>query len=240
MYKKTTIIIIFVLFIAPIQLAQATNNLKPHQINFSNNFISQINQQQTAYTILSDLAEISHHRRIVRGIAKIVLGAGTTIFLGYFEYVVRDVLSEEYAINTIPWISIIIGGGICVSGILDLLIPTEAEVEYDKSSQLPVEEREQYSVIALRRLANNARFRRIANGLTHIGIGSVLLIWGNFLPPYERYLYALSDIGIGFAALFIPSEEENAWQHYLEITGTTERLNTLSLSLSLTAPLPNL
>lgn len=172
-----------------------------------------------AYQILGELAETKRKGRMLEGKVRLTLGVTVGVVGGIIE-------TQFWPV---PWISLTFGGILIMGGLANFRYPTAPELEYERITKLPPEEREIASRISLKELARAAYERRIYQATSQIAFGLAGLIWASYNPSYFLYLTAISNITQGIYYFLVPSEEEQALQRYQELKSYHTNDSALSL-----------
>lgn len=137
------------------------------------------------------------------------VGGGITIAAGLFMTGVSlagtDGINQTY-LTTLGLVTM--GAGAAI-----LIFPTEVEVKADRIYRIEnPEDRERAAARALKNIADQARITRFIGSATSIGLALLL----SQAPYFKDGVLWPSYIGIAALGLILPTEEEMAYQNYLE------------------------
>jgi len=161
--------------------------------------ITVLAERSLCYTVLEDLAASERSSRYIGG----------WVFVG-----VGALVAVSGAIASVPLIGLGVGAAIGGGAALFFLIPSQAEREFAALEELPEADQDVRCDVMLSRIAESARRWRYyyAIGQGASALGSLVL--GSF----TGFLTAAG--GSAYYLLF-PSEEEQAYQHYLDLVAAT-------------------
>lgn len=151
-----------------------------------------------AQDVLSDLADSARGERIAAGVVTIgtgvALGVASALFLG-----------PDLAVY-----GLIAAGVVTVSGVVPLVVPSMAELEFEQAGTSEAE-----AALALARLADEGRRARVLSGISNLAAGIATLVYPiDLFTPYDSLVSAVSSFGMAVYDFLVPSREEAALERY--------------------------
>jgi len=165
-----------------------------------------------AYGILEDLAQENRDERLLSGAGLI---AGGLVIGGIVVAVVPPPDNL--------WIGGLVASAGVIPGALVLAIPSDAERALNDVASAAPGEREQKAVLALTRLAAEARQRRFMAAIGYAAAGLASLAFPSslqFVTQYDWLYSTLTNLGMAAYTVLVPSREEQALQTYERLVAT--------------------
>lgn len=151
-----------------------------------------------AQDVLSDLAESSRSGRITTGL--VTIGAGVALGVASIAFLGSDLVVY----------GLLAAGVVAVPGALSLLVPSTAELEFERAGGSETE-----SALALARLADEGRRARLLSGISNVAAGIATLVYPiDLFTPYDALVSAVSSFGMAVYDFLVPSREEAALDRY--------------------------
>jgi len=171
-------------------------------------------EELTAFGILDELAAQGKAARITSGYTQIGLG----VVLGAIVGVVVHAVAPDLALPA----GIVAGALGVVPGIITLNRPGPPELALARVVTYPVDQRERRSVIALHKLADEARERRVLQAIVYGASGLAGFAVSPLLATQSTYYWGFYNLGMAAYSLWFPSREERALTLYLSLTSPTQ------------------
>ena len=174
--------------------------------------VAQNTGDDLAYGILEDLAQENRDERLLSGAGLI---AGGLVIGGIVVAVVPPPDNL--------WIGGLVASAGVIPGALVLAIPSDAERALNDVASAAPGEREQKAVLALTRLAAEARQRRFMAAIGYAAAGLASLAFPSslqFVTQYDWLYSTLTNLGMAAYTVLVPSREEQALQTYERLVAT--------------------
>jgi len=154
-----------------------------------------------AQDVLADLASSARADRVASGVVSI--GAGVAIGVASAALLGADLAPYGF----------LAGGVTALPGVLLLLVPSAAELEYEEAGKT-----ETGAALALQRLADEGRRSRYISAIGNLAAGVAALAFPvNLFTPYDWAYSAVASLGMAAYDYLVPSREEAAYERYLQL-----------------------